>query len=130
VRPSPRDLQVVVGPIADEIAREMRAALAGATPAPVRAAATPAASQSVGASASAVSSAAMLAALGGAANLDRIEAAANRLLVRLVDFGRLDAAVLRSLGVRAIARTGSETVQLVLGDDASALGAQLSKSLP
>ena len=124
VRPSPKDLQVVLGPIADEVAREMRDAMAGggaATPAVqpmvVPAAATPA---------SAATAAGMLAALGGAQNLTGVEAVANRLLVGLKSAGGVDEAALRRLGVRAIARTAPQRLQLVLGEDASALGAALA----
>jgi PTS system N-acetylglucosamine-specific IIC component len=125
VRPSPKDLQVVLGPIADEVAREMRDALAGggaAAPGPQRAVAPAQASP-----ADAATAARLLAALGGAPNLTGVEAAANRLLVSLSNAANVDEAALKALGVRAIAHTGASRLQLILGEDAAALGGALAR---
>jgi len=117
VKPSDRDLQVVVGPIADEVAREMRQAMGSPEPAavaPVAAAAPVIVSgkdQSLAAS--------MLAALGGAANLKSAEAAANRILVGLMDSSRIDGAALSTLGVRGVAATGDGSAHLILADAAA-----------
>jgi PTS system N-acetylglucosamine-specific IIC component len=67
----------------------------------------------------------MLAALGGAHNLTAVEAAANRLLVGVADHAGVDEPALRALGVRAVARTGAASVQLILAEDAAALGTAL-----
>ena len=130
VRPSPKDLQVVLGPIADEVARELREALMGGAPAVApatmpRPAAAPAAEPH---SASAVSAVDFLAALGGAQNLTGVEAAANRLLVTLVNGGSTDEPALKALGVRGVARTGATRLQLILGEDAAALSSALLQS--
>ena len=126
VRPSPKDLQVVLGPIADEVAREMRAAIAsgaaGAAPAPVSAFA-PTETPVVGADPN--TAAGVLAALGGAGNVTGVESAANRLLVGVADHAGVDEPALRALGVRAVARPGGARLQLVLGEDAAALGTAL-----
>ncbi len=126
VRPSPKDLQVVLGPIADEVAREMRDALSGqGAPTPPQA---PAAQPPMADPASAATAAGMLAALGGAQNVTGVEAAANRLLVGLASAGGIDETALRTLGVRAIARTTPQRLQLVLGEDAGPLGAALTSA--
>jgi PTS system N-acetylglucosamine-specific IIC component len=126
VRPSQKDLQVVLGPIADEVAREMRDALSGAGP-PATATAQPVIAQAAEiAPASAAIAAGMLAALGGAQNVTGVEAVANRLLVSLASAGGIDETALRALGVRAIARTAPQRLQLVLGEDAGPLGAALA----
>jgi PTS system N-acetylglucosamine-specific IIC component len=117
VKPSERDLQVVVGPIADEVAREMRQAMG--SPAPV---APPpvAASEPVIVSGEDHSLAgSLLAALGGAANLKSAEAAANRILVGLTDSSRIDGPALAKLGVRGVARTGVGSAHLVLAASAA-----------
>jgi len=125
VRPSPRDLQVVLGPIADEVAREMRTAIgawalapAAAVPAPLS---PPAASV-----ADASQAAALLAALGGRANVRQVEAAANRLLVELADAAALDITALKRAGARAIAHPAPGRAQLILATDAHDLAEALS----
>jgi PTS system N-acetylglucosamine-specific IIC component len=130
VRPSPRDLQVVLGPIADEVAREMRAALEGGLLAVTAPAAAPvAAAPAVAAPARAdpAKASGVLAALGGGQNITDVEAASNRLLVGLENTSAIDEAALRALGVRAIARTGASRLQLVLGEDAAPLRAALAQ---
>jgi PTS system N-acetylglucosamine-specific IIC component len=117
IRPSARDLQVVLGPIADEVAREMREAMAAGEPAAMAANAAPVmALQPV--LATPTLSPAMLNALGGAANIAKVEAAANRLLVALIGPARLDEPALRQLGVRGVAHTGPNRLQLLLSGDA------------
>ena len=118
VRPSPRDLQVVLGPIADEVAREMREALSAPT-----APSTPSMR-----SGDPTLAAGILAALGGAGNLRKAEAAANRLLVALKDPGRIDEAALKQLGVRGVAACSPQTAQLLLAVDASGVAQLLAGS--
>jgi PTS system N-acetylglucosamine-specific IIC component len=117
VRPSAHDLQVVLGPIADNVAREIQAALSGITMAPVAAAA-----------AGTIQVSALLAALGGRANLARVEAAANRLLVELADPGKLDGPALIRAGARGVAAAGANRRQVLLGGDASAVAARMAES--
>ena len=70
--------------------------------------------------------AAILAALGGARNVSGVEAAvqppAGR---RWPTRRRRRRAALRALGVRGVARTGAASVQLILAEDAAALGTAL-----
>ncbi|WP_372784540.1 N-acetylglucosamine-specific PTS transporter subunit IIBC [Phenylobacterium sp.] len=108
VRPSKQDLQVVLGPQADDVAREIRAELGGPAVAP-QASSTPLPL------AVQPDRAAVTAAVGGEANLLTLETTPSRLLLTLKDAGRIDEAALRRLGVRALARTASGAVHLVLG---------------
>ncbi len=110
IRPSPRDLQVVVGPIADEVAREIRAELSGGV-APVNAAS-------------------LLQALGGRGNVHGAWAASSRIRVMLGDDDRVDEAALRSLGARALARPAPGVVHVVFGPRAEALASALAALLP
>jgi PTS system N-acetylglucosamine-specific IIC component len=117
IRPSAQGLQVVLGPIADLVAMEMRAAagpLSAAAPvvdsSPTVAAADPTP---------------WLAALGGRGNVTASGAASSRLWVDLADPGRADEAALRQLGVRMIARPSANALQLIMGTDAAAVAAGL-----
>jgi PTS system N-acetylglucosamine-specific IIC component len=118
VRPSPRDLQVVLGPIADEVAREMRDALGAPAPKPALATAkaAPLAAPADGALARRV-----LAALGGADNLRQVEGGANRLLVALGDVSLIDLEALKAAGLRGLARTAPGRAQLIFASDARPL---------
>jgi PTS system N-acetylglucosamine-specific IIC component len=117
LRPSEKGLQVVVGPIADAIAMEMRAA-AGA-PASV------AAESERSASVEPIADIApWLAAIGGRANLRQSGAASSRVWVDLGDASLVDADALKNLGVRMIARPASDTVHLLV-DDADSIAAAL-----
>jgi PTS system N-acetylglucosamine-specific IIC component len=128
VRPSPRDLQVVLGPIADEVAREIRAALGAPVPTPVIAAAKldAVAAPADAAQAVAAQAAAVLAALGGRANIRQLEAAANRLLVALADASLIDLEALKRLGLRGLARTGQDRAQLIFASDTQPLAAAMA----
>jgi PTS system N-acetylglucosamine-specific IIC component len=103
VRPSPKDLQVVLGPQADDVAREIREALAQPRPAPTTRQARPASPDPT----------ALLAALGGAGNVLELADAAGRLRVRLRDPALADDGRLKALGVRALARPASGGLQLI-----------------
>jgi N-acetylglucosamine PTS system EIICBA or EIICB component len=98
-------LQVVVGPVADQVAGDIRARLASG--------------------ARHVSAAPrILAALGGTGNIARVESAAGRVLVTVKDAAKVDPASLRALCQRGIAGAGSTSVHL-LHADAAALAASL-----
>ena len=113
VRPSPRDLQVVLGPQADQTAQDIRAALnAPGLPA--------------GASADV---SALVKALGGAGNIISTHSAASRLRLELKDPAAVDEAALRALGVRGVARPAPKVLHLVLGPSADATGDGLKASL-
>ncbi|MEI9983669.1 MAG: glucose PTS transporter subunit EIIB [Aliidongia sp.] len=122
LRPSKTTLQVVLGPIADMVASEIRAALgnpapsAATAPLPVPVAAiTP------------KDATRLLAALGGAGNLREIDARSTRLRVTLVDGGKIDSAELRVIAKRGLVQAGPECLHLLIGSDAEALAAGLRK---
>ena len=118
VRPSPRDLQVVLGPQADQTAQEIRAALA--LPAGTAALAAPLPQATPGAEVSA-----LLAALGGAGNLVSAHAASSRLRLELADPSVVDQPALLRLGARGLAWPSPKVAHLVLGPQAEAIGAGL-----
>ena len=110
IRPSAQGLQVVLGPIADAVAMEMRAAagpLSAAPPEVAQATAT-----------RSVDPSPWLAALGGRGNVIEAGAASSRVWLRLGDPGKLDEAALPALGVRMVARPGGDTVHLIVPDAA------------
>jgi PTS system N-acetylglucosamine-specific IIC component len=115
LRPSAEGLQVVLGPIADAVAMDMRAAagpLATAKP------------QGGPTAVPAPDAVPLLAALGGRANLKEAGAAASRVWVRLHRPDELNEPALLALGVRMIARPAADTVHLLVGD-ADAIAASL-----
>ncbi|THD80528.1 MAG: PTS N-acetyl-D-glucosamine transporter [Phenylobacterium sp.] len=121
VRPSPHDLQVVLGPQADDVAREIREAL-GDTAAPAApATVAPLPSPPI----AGPDPAAVADALGGAGNIVAVGAAGSRLRLGLKDPRALDETKLRALGVRAFARPASGGVHLILGPAAEPLATGL-----
>ena len=110
VRPGPNAVQVVLGPIADQVAGEIRrylrtdsAAVAPAHPPPA---------------AIAVSTSDLLAALGGASNVSSLDCAAGRLLVRVVRRESVDLAGLTTLGARGALVSNGGVVHVLLGPEA------------
>jgi PTS system N-acetylglucosamine-specific IIC component len=91
VRVGAAGLQVVVGPMADQLASEIRARLR-ANPEPA---------------------AGLLAALGGHANVRRIEAAAGRLMVTVGDARGVDERALMALGARGVAVVSPTSVHVL-----------------
>ena len=133
VKPSDKALQVVLGPIADGVAGEIRAALSqglGGAPAPVPAApavtnkvATPSIADDRKAEALAV-------ALGGVGNLREVGTCSSRLRVVVRDQQAVDEAALKAVGVRGVVRVGPHAVHVVLGPEAERVGAALRCQLP
>jgi N-acetylglucosamine PTS system EIICBA or EIICB component len=113
-------LQVVLGPIADQVAGEIRDAMraggelragdmrAGTASPATRPATRPDASPRQDASA-------MLAALGGRQNVAEIEIVAGRLSMRIADIKALDERALGSLGIRGVAHAAGLTQLLIPG---------------
>ncbi|MGN6123475.1 MAG: N-acetylglucosamine-specific PTS transporter subunit IIBC [Sphingomonas oligoaromativorans] len=119
VRPSAQALQVVLGPIADMVADEMRGAAGGLAKVapvevqvPVRAGPT-------------VDAAPWLDALGGRANILDVAANPSRLMLRLGEPARIDEPALRRLGLRGVARTADGALHLLL-DGAESIGRGLA----
>jgi PTS system N-acetylglucosamine-specific IIC component len=104
-------LQVVLGPIADQIAGDIRSA-ARSIPSP--GARTPPAALPAELLAASRDAAALLAALGGCGNVSDVETAAGRLLIRMQRPDAVDEHALRKLGVRAIARSAANSIQVIV----------------
>ena len=117
IRPAADGLQVVLGPIADAVAMEMRAS----ANAPAMGAAPVAAPIAV----AAVDATPWLAALGGRDNVTAAGAASSRLWLDLADPARVDESALKKLGVRMIARPSPATLQLIIGNEAAAVAVAL-----
>jgi N-acetylglucosamine PTS system EIICBA or EIICB component len=120
VRPSDHALQVVLGPIADQVAGEIRRALGDNRQQRL---AEP--SRPEGASVPSLDAAPLLTALGGPANVRGGFANASRVCVELADVERIVEGDLRRIGVRSIARIDAHTVHLVVGPAAPATFAAL-----
>ena len=119
LRPSAQGLQVVLGPIADQVATEMRAAagtLAAPTTVAVPVATAPVAS---------VDTKPWLAAVGGRGNVIEAGAASSRLWLKLRDPAKLDRGALTALGTNAIATPGQDIVHLIVGASAEPIAASL-----
>jgi len=123
VRPSDKALQVVLGPIADTVAGEIRQAAGAGVQAPAvvavasAKAADPATAQ------------ALLPGLGGAANIAAVSACSSRLRLELADPSKLDEAALKAAGVRALVRLDGPVVHLVLGPKAEAVAKALQEAV-
>jgi N-acetylglucosamine PTS system EIICBA or EIICB component len=131
VRPSANALQVVLGPIADQVAAEMRAFLArggaviGRTAAP---AALEQASPSRTAPVDAQEGKAVLAALGGPSNIRDIAVCSSRLRVGVAKADAVDEAALKASGARGVVKLGS-SIHVVIGPAAPALAELLRVEL-
>ena len=95
VRPGGNALQVVLGPIADQVAGEIRASLHGK---------------------SSVADEAWFHALGGADNVEELRQRSTRLIVGLADAGKVDEAALKRLGARAITHSAGGRVHVLLDE--------------
>lgn len=93
-------LQVVLGPIADQVAGEIRAQLRAPSP-------------SAG---TAEVMTALLAALGGRSNVREVEAiASSRLRIRVTNGGAIDTNAIEALGLRGVARPAPDVVHVLVG---------------
>jgi len=99
IRPSDKALQIVLGPIADQVASDIRAELKRA-PAPA-------------------DGNRLLSNLGGAANLVSVTVRASRLLVEVKDAGKVVEKELQG-AARGVVQTGPARWQIIIGPDAQA----------
>jgi N-acetylglucosamine PTS system EIICBA or EIICB component len=129
VRPSDKALQVVLGPIADTVAGEIRAAMGApalaAKPTPAKAAPSvlPTAEDDRKAER-------LLGALGGAANLKSVGTCSSRLRLVVADQGAVSEPALKALGARGVVRVGDKVVHVVLGPEAERIGEAVRCQLP
>jgi N-acetylglucosamine PTS system EIICBA or EIICB component len=120
LRSSAQGLQVVLGPIADQVAGEIRAALRSAPPAAEAPAPAPAAAHDAPA---------LLAALGGRENVVDLATAAGRLLIRTARPEKIDESALARLGIRGIARSAADRVQVLVAGPVEEWGEPLRRLL-
>jgi PTS system N-acetylglucosamine-specific IIC component len=106
IRSSAQGLQVVLGPIADQVAGEIRAVLRSGTPAE-----------------------ALLAALGGRGNVLDLATAAGRLLIRTARPDSVDEPALEKLGIRGIAHSAADSIQILTTGPAEEWAAPLRRLL-
>jgi N-acetylglucosamine PTS system EIICBA or EIICB component len=139
VKPSATALQVVVGPTADQLASEIREAMAS-MPKESSTALTPRATPppeppSEAEAAPAVPAPAkdvlqgLLAALGGRANVRSIEPASSRLRIGVASTSAIDSAAISKLGMRGVAIAAADCVHVIVGPAAEAAGASLRELL-
>ena len=125
-------LQVVFGPIADQVAGEVRAAIAtgptaAATTMPVAAATPPAAAASAAPAAATLFDAGAVARALGEGNIRAVRARGTRLLVDLKDPAKVDRAALERGGILATVIPGgaARPVHLIAGNATAQLAAAL-----
>jgi PTS system N-acetylglucosamine-specific IIC component len=114
LRSATTGLQVVLGPIADQVAGEIRDAMregAAGREAALKDAARKDAVRLPNAPA-------MLAALGGRRNVSDVESHAGRVLMRIADPKIVDETALRSLGIRGVAHPTTGSMQLLISGPA------------
>jgi PTS system N-acetylglucosamine-specific IIC component len=107
LRASNNGLQVVLGPIADQVAGEIRDAIrAGVTHGDASITAI-----------SGLDASAVFAALGGRKNVLQIEPLAGRVAIRAARIEAVNENALAALGIRGVARSGSDSLQLLVSGD-------------
>ena len=139
VKPSATALQVVVGPMADQLASEIREAMASM---PKEGPAVAASRTTIAAPPSSEPTAdlpmvapakevlqGLLAALGGRANVRGIEPASSRLRVAVESSGAIDGAAIRKLGMRGVAVAADDCVHVIVGPAAEAAAVSLRELL-
>jgi PTS system N-acetylglucosamine-specific IIC component len=135
VRPAPTAAQVVLGPVADQVAGDIRRHLqnlggsSAGTATPAAPAAAAPAAVAVAARGEALAIEALLAALGGRGNVRAVEVGAGRLLVQLVKGEALQPSALSALAPRGYALTRSAELQLLIGSDVERTAAALRSAL-
>ena len=107
VRPTASTLQVIVGPVADQLAGEIRSALRATRPDDGQE---------------------LLSALGGAGNVRAAEPLSTRLVISVSDDACVDEAALAAVAPRGFARPAPGSVHVIVGPDTAALGAFLQGS--
>ncbi len=127
VRPSAKSLQVVLGPIADQVAGEIRDAAA----APQKLAASGEVALAAGPASATLDALPWLKALGGHDNLKGCGLCASRIYIEVANVDAIDETSLEGLGVRGFARPGASSLHLLLGPNAKPVAeALLSAGVP
>ncbi|HEU4653195.1 MAG TPA: N-acetylglucosamine-specific PTS transporter subunit IIBC [Steroidobacteraceae bacterium] len=113
VRPSSDTLQVVVGPIADQLAGDIRQA---------------ARSDASYAQSNRVNVEALAAALGGSKNLQSIDVHSTRLGIRVGANSQIDSAAIKAAGARTAVQVSESLWHVIVGPTAEAVASQLRAS--
>ena len=121
IRPTPGTLQVVLGPIADQVAGEMRAYLRQPNSAPTIALTQLPARERT----TSLDVAALASALGGAGNIKSVEVRSTRLLIDLNNTRSIEEGALKTSGARGVVNTGPARIQVLIGPEAGAVAAAL-----
>jgi PTS system N-acetylglucosamine-specific IIC component len=127
VRPSSESLQVVVGPIADQLASEIRAALK--QPVPGMAVVTRNEVEPSREAKPSVAADRVLAALGGASNVRDVQLSASRVCVTVNDAASASNDDIDALAVRAFARPAPTSIHLIVGPAAKVMFEELNRLL-
>ena len=114
IRPSDNALQIVLGPIADSVAVEIRDAMAAGG------AAAPAVQTPAAVARDVSLTPAAIAALGGAANVEAATRHGTRLRIRVKNADAASTSALEALGINAVARPAPGLLHLLLADSADA----------
>jgi PTS system N-acetylglucosamine-specific IIC component len=128
VKPSANAVQVVLGPIADQVAAEMRAFLARGGVTVERVSTVEAPVSVVKMPPTLQDGKAVLAALGGAANVRDVSVCSSRLRVGVARSEAVDEAALKASGARGVVKLGS-SVHVVIGPAAAQLADALRMAL-
>jgi len=129
VRPSASALQVILGPIADQIAGEIRGGLqSAAIQAPARETAVEVAPGAIDVPTPVIGDR-LLHALGGRSNVRAVELASSRLRVQVTRGSSIDEAAIRALGLRGVARPAEDWVHLLVGPGAAGVHESLLAQL-
>jgi len=112
VRPSGRELQVILGPIADQVAGDIRASLKSP--------------DTITGSVAAL----LVRAIGGASNIVETSAASSRLCFTVAEAALVDQQALQGLDLRGVARPGPARVHVIIGPAAAGLLQEIRSLLP
>jgi len=122
VRPSEKALQVVLGPIADQVAGEIRAVWS----APAGAAVPDAVKTEPVPTVTALDASRLLAALGGKGNVADVLARSSRLLVTVRDGAMIAEADLAEAAPRGVVKTSDTHWHIIVGEEAEGLALGLT----
>ncbi|HYD86747.1 MAG TPA: N-acetylglucosamine-specific PTS transporter subunit IIBC [Vitreimonas sp.] len=119
VRPDSATLQVVLGPIADQVASEIRAAMTAGAMSNSAEAGAPVLEDAQLASA-------IVAALGGAANVRTVQTCSTRIRLDVLNAERISMSALEALKLRGLVRPEQHILHVLIGPRASAVAASMA----
>jgi N-acetylglucosamine PTS system EIICBA or EIICB component len=127
VRPSAETLQVVVGPIADQLASQIRAEIRMSASAAPPAVAAASSNATAARTPSPVAAARLLKVLGGTRNVRDVRLTGSRLCVTLQDGAAVSDDKIDALGIRDRARPVRDHLHLIIGPAAASLYEDLNR---